>query len=286
MNKDKLRDPDSTSMEAGKSDLKFQIHQIIFESDTPAGKWFDVALLWMILSSVVIVVIETIPAIHANYLRQFMILEWIFTILFSIEYILRIYCVKKPAAYVFSFFGIIDLLALLPTYLSLFFVGSQYLLVIRSLRLLRVFRILKLTHFLSGQEVILKALKASRYKILVFLLSIVIIVTIVGALMYVVESPANPDFSSIPQGIYWAVTTLTTVGFGDITPITNLGRFLSTVVMILGYAIIAVPTGIISAEFMKPQVKLNSQVCRNCGCSDHEDDFGFCKKCGHALKEN
>lgn len=286
MNKDKLRDPDSTSMEAGKSDLKFQIHQIIFESDTPAGKWFDVALLWMILSSVVIVVIETIPAIHANYLRQFMILEWIFTILFSIEYILRIYCVKKPAAYVFSFFGIIDLLALLPTYLSLFFVGSQYLLVIRSLRLLRVFRILKLTHFLSGQEVILKALKASRYKILVFLLSIVIIVTIVGALMYVVESPANPDFSSIPQGIYWAVTTLTTVGFGDITPITNLGRFLSTVVMILGYAIIAVPTGIISAEFMKPQVKLNSQVCRNCGCSDHEDDSGFCKKCGHALKEN
>jgi voltage-gated potassium channel len=286
MNKDKPRSSDATSLEAGKSDLKYRIHQIIFESDTPAGKWFDVVLLIMILSSVLVVVIETIPAIHTNYLRQFMMLEWIFTILFSIEYILRIYCVKKPTAYVFSFFGVIDLLALLPTYLSLFFVGSQYLLVIRSLRLLRVFRILKLTQFLSGQEVILKALKASRYKILVFLLSITIIVTIVGAIMFVVESEANPDFSSIPQGIYWAVTTLTTVGFGDITPVTNLGKFLSTVVMILGYAIIAVPTGIISAEFMKPQVKLNSQVCRSCGYSNHDDDATFCKKCGHALKEN
>jgi len=273
-------------MGAGNSNLKFRIHQVIFESDTLAGKGFDVTLLIMILSSVVVVVIETIPAIHENYLRQFMMLEWTFTIVFTFEYILRIYCVKKPAAYVFSFFGIIDLLALLPTYLSLIFVGSQYLLVIRMLRFLRIFRILKLTHFLSGQEVILKALKASRYKILVFLLSIIIIVTIVGAIMFVVESESNPDFSSIPQGIYWAVTTLTTVGFGDITPITNIGKFLSTVVMILGYAIIAVPTGIISAEFMKPQVKLNSQVCRNCGYSNHDDDAVFCKKCGNSLNEN
>ncbi len=286
MNKRIPKSSESTSMDAGNSNLKFRIHQIIFESDTPAGKWFDVALLLMILSSVVVVVLETIPHFHTNYLRQFIMIEWLFTILFSLEYVLRIYCVKKPASYLFSFFGIIDLLALLPTYLSLIFVGSQYLLVIRLLRFLRIFRILKLTHFLSGQETILKALKASRFKILVFMLAIVIIVTIVGALMFVVEAESNPDFSSIPQGIYWAVTTLTTVGFGDITPVTNTGKFLSIVVMILGYAILAVPTGIISAEFMKPQVNLNSQVCRNCGFSYHDDDATFCKKCGHSLNEN
>lgn len=268
--------------------LKSQMHEIIFEADTPAGKNFDVALLILIIASVLAVVLESIPSLNARYLPVFRILEWAFTILFTIEYLLRIYAVKKPVAYLLSFYGIVDLLAILPTYLSLIFYGSQYLLVIRALRLLRVFRIFKLSHFLKGQEIIVKAIKASMPKILVFLTAIVIIVTIIGAMMYVVEAPYNPKFSSIPQGIYWAVTTLTTVGFGDITPITDVGKFLSVIVMILGYAIIAVPTGIFSAEMMRPSgssVSLNSQSCSNCGFSRHEDDAVFCKKCGASLKK-
>jgi voltage-gated potassium channel len=268
--------------------LKSRLHDIIFESDTKAGKNFDVVLLILIIASVFAVILESIPSLNARYLPVFQILEWAFTILFTIEYLLRIYAVKKPYAYMFSFFGVIDLLAILPTYLSLIFYGSQYLLVIRAVRLLRVFRIFKLSHFLKGQETIMRAIKASMPKILVFLTAIVIIVTIIGAMMYVVEAPYNPKFSSIPQGIYWAVTTLTTVGFGDITPITDLGKFLSVIVMILGYAIIAVPTGIFSAEMMRPSnasVPLNSQSCSNCGFSQHEDDAVFCKKCGASLKK-
>ncbi len=268
--------------------LKSRLHDIIFEADTPAGKSFDVMLLILIIASVLSVILESIPALNARYLPVFQVLEWTFTILFTIEYLLRIYAVKKPMAYMFSFFGVIDLLAILPTYLSLVFYGSQYLLVIRAVRLLRVFRIFKLSHFLKGQETIVRAIKASMPKILVFLTAIVIIVTIIGAMMYVVEAPYNPKFSSIPQGIYWAVTTLTTVGFGDITPITDLGKFLSVIVMIMGYAIIAVPTGIFSAEMMRPSsasVPLNSQSCRNCGFSHHEDDAVFCKKCGASLKK-
>lgn len=267
----------------GTGAVRKKLHEIIFESDTRAGKIFDVALLVLIIVSVIAVVIETIPAVNARYAGFFRTLEWIFTIIFTIEYLLRIYSVKKPSAYIFSFYGLVDLLAVIPTYLSLVFFGSQYLLVIRSLRLLRVFRIFKLSHFLKGQETIVSAIKASMPKILVFLTAIVIIVIIIGAIMYAVESPYNDKFSSIPQGIYWAVTTLTTVGFGDITPVTGLGRFLSVIVMILGYAIIAVPTGIISAEFVKPSVPLNSQVCSNCGYSKHEDDAKFCKNCGASL---
>lgn len=262
-----------------------KLHSVIFESDTRAGKNFDVALLILIVTSVFAVVIESVPAINSRYLNILQILEWIFTILFTIEYLLRIYAVKKPIAYVFSFFGIIDLLAILPTYLSLLFYGSQYLLVIRAVRLLRVFRIFKLAHFLKGQETIMRAIKASMPKILVFLSAIVIIVTIVGALMYVIEAPYNPKFSSIPQGIYWAVTTLTTVGFGDITPITGLGKFFSVIVMIMGYAIIAVPTGIISAEMVNPTIHLNTQVCSHCGFNKHADDAKFCIKCGTHLEK-
>ena len=196
---------------------------------------------------------------------------------------MRIYAVKKPSAYIFSFYGLVDLVAVLPTYLSLVLGGSQYLLVIRALRLLRVFRIFKLSHFLKGQETITNAMKASLPKILVFLTAIVIIVIIIGALMYFIESPYNDQYSSIPQGIYWAVSTLTTVGFGDITPVTALGKFFSMIVMIMGYAIIAVPTGIISAEFVKPSISLNSQTCRNCGYSKHEDDAKYCQNCGASL---
>jgi voltage-gated potassium channel len=265
--------------------LRVRLHEIIFEADTAAGKNFDVALLILIVASVLAVVIESIPTVNARYLHIFQILEWVFTILFTIEYLLRIYSVRKPVAYMLSFYGVVDLLSILPTYLSLIFYGSQYLLVIRALRLLRVFRIFKLSHFLKGQEIIMRAIKASMPKILVFLTAIVIIVTIIGALMYVVEAPYNPKFSSIPQGIYWAVTTLTTVGFGDITPITDLGKFFSVIVMIMGYAIIAVPTGILSAEMVKTSVALNTQVCSHCGFDKHEDDAVFCKKCGASLKK-
>jgi voltage-gated potassium channel len=266
----------------GKS-FKTTLHEIIFESDTKAGKMFDVALLFLIIASVLVVIIESIPLVHARYFDLFTAIEWTFTILFTIEYLLRIYAVKKPVSYVFSFFGIIDLLAILPTYLSLLFYGSQYLLVIRAVRLLRVFRIFKLSHFLKGQETLTRALKTSLPKILVFLASILVIVIIVGAIMYIVEGPFNPKFSSIPDGIYWAITTLTTVGFGDITPITPLGRFLSSIVMIMGYGIIAVPTGIISAEMIHPTITLNSQICDYCGFDRHDDDAAFCKKCGTAL---
>ena len=265
--------------------LKIKLHKVIFESDTEAGKIFDVTLLLLIVLSVCVVVLETIPAVNARYLQLFRTIEWIFTIIFSIEYLLRIYSVRKPRAYIFSFYGIVDLLAVIPTYLSLLYFGSQHLLVIRALRLLRVFRIFKLSHFLKGQDTITSAIRASLPKILVFLTFIIIIVTIIGTVMYAVESPYNPKFSSIPQGIYWAVTTLTTVGFGDITPVTGLGRFLSVVVMIMGYGILAVPTGIISAEMVRSAAPLNSQVCNNCGFSRHEDDAKYCKKCGVSLHE-
>ena len=264
-------------------DFRIKLHEIIFESDTRAGRNFDIALLFLILTSVFAVVIETIPSISARYGEYFRILEWMFTIVFTIEYLLRIYTVRKPAAYIFSFYGMVDLLAVIPTYLSLVFFGSQYFLVIRALRLLRVFRIFKLSHYLKGQDTIMRAIKASLPKILVFVTTIIILVIIIGAVMYVVESPYNNKFSSIPQGIYWAVTTLTTVGFGDITPITSLGKFLSVIVMIMGYGIIAVPTGILSAELVNPTVNLNSQVCRNCGHNSHDDDAIFCKKCGASL---
>ena len=266
-----------------KGALSIKLHEIIFESDTRAGKNFDVALLILIILSVIAVVLETIPTVNAHYLNLFRTIEWIFTIIFTIEYLLRIYAVRKPSAYIFSFYGLVDLLAVIPTYLSLVFFGSQYLLVIRALRLLRVFRIFKLSHFLKGQETIMSAIRASLPKILVFLTAIVIIVIIIGAVMYAVESPYNNQFSSIPEGIYWAVTTLTTVGFGDITPVTGLGKFLSVIVMIMGYSIIAVPTGILTAEFAKPLVHLNSQVCRNCGFNKHEDDAKYCKNCGASL---
>lgn len=262
---------------------KQRIHEIIFESDTAAGKLFDVVLLLLIFTSVILVVIESIPTMHLRFLNEFAILEWIITIIFSLEYFFRIYSVKKPKGYIFSFYGIIDLLAIVPSYLSLFLVGTHYLMVIRAFRLLRIFRILKLSQFLKGQEVIVVALKTSRHKIFVFLLTLMVIVTIIGSAMYVIEGPYNSNFSSIPQGIYWAVTTLTTVGFGDITPITNMGKFLSTIVMILGYSIIAVPTGIISSELMKSTVSLNSQSCSNCGYSRHDDDALFCKICGNSL---
>ncbi|MCP3929204.1 MAG: ion transporter [Bacteroidetes bacterium] len=266
---------------------KEKIHEIIFEADTPAGKFFDVALLITIVASVLVVMLESTDTLQRNYKEFFTILEWIFTIIFTIEYILRLYCVYRPMKYAVSFFGIIDLLAILPTYLSLFIIGTQYLLVIRALRLLRVFRIFKLGHYMKEGAIIVNALKASRTKITVFLFFVLLMVTIIGSLMYLVEGGQNEDFDNIPRSIYWSIVTLTTVGYGDITPQTNLGQFLSSFVMIIGYAVIAVPTGIVSAEFAakKRELSTSTQACRFCGSEGHDNDAKHCKYCGEILDE-
>ena len=261
-----------------------RLHEIIFEADTPAGKALDVALLIMILLSVAVVMLESIAELNRLYHQWFLMLEWTFTILFTLEYLLRLYSIRRPWWYAASFFGVIDLLAIIPTYLSLFIAGTHYLIVIRALRLLRVFRIFKLGHFMKEGFIIIKAIQASRAKIFVFLSFITVLVLIIGSVMYLVEGGSNPGFSSIPRSIYWSIVTLTTVGFGDITPQTGLGQFLSAIVMILGYAVIAVPTGIVSAEFIQqarsPQ---NTQACQYCGREGHADDARYCKYCGHAL---
>jgi voltage-gated potassium channel len=260
------------------------LHEVIFEADTPAGKAFDVLLLVMILLSVFVVILESMPNLQERYSSLFFYLEWGFTILFTIEYVLRLYSVRRPLKYAASFFGVVDLLAIIPTYLSLFIAGTQYLVVIRALRLLRVFRIFKLGHYLKESRVILESMRASRNKIFVFLFFVMVMVIIIGAVMYLVEGGTNPGFSSIPKSIYWAIVTLTTVGFGDIVPHTEFGQFLSAVVMIIGYAVIAVPTGIVSAEFIQQgQSHNNTQACRFCGKEGHDDDARHCKYCGEIL---
>lgn len=266
--------------------LKKRLHEIIFEADTPAGKWFDIVLLALIVMSVITVSLETVPEFSAKYAALLTTLEWIFTILFTAEYFMRIYTVKTPTKYMTSFFGLVDLFSILPTYLSIFIYGTQSLVIIRALRLLRVFRIFKMGHYMKQGEVILTAVKASAAKIMVFLYFIVLMVCIFGAVMYLVEGDTNPGFDSIPRSIYWSIVTLTTVGFGDITPKTNLGQFLSAILMILGYAVIAVPTGIVSSEMIKtnePEEEISTQHCPNCGFERHDHDANFCKKCGHGL---
>ena len=266
--------------------VKERLHEIIFEADTPAGKIFDVALLIAISASVLLVMLESVGSIQVRFSREFYVVEWLFTIFFTIEYLLRLYSVYRPWKYATSFFGVIDLLAIIPTYLSVFIIGSHYFLVIRALRLLRVFRIFKLGHFLVEGSLIIRALRASRAKITVFLTFVLLLVIIIGSVMYLVEGGFNPSFSSIPRSIYWAIVTLTTVGYGDITPVTNLGQFLSAAVMILGYGILAVPTGIVSAEFSREgQAPTNTQACRYCGREGHDDDAVHCKYCGEKLNE-
>lgn len=262
-----------------------KIHEIIFEADTPLGKWFDIILLICIVGSVAAVMLESVPSIDAKYHLIFEFFEWGFTIFFTIEYILRLYAVYRPMKYALSFFGIIDLLSILPSYLSFFLLHSESLMVLRALRLLRVFRIFKLTSFVSESFVIIRALKASRKKIFVFLFFIILMTIIMGSVMYLIEGHES-GFDSIPRGIYWAVVTLTTVGYGDISPQTNLGQFLAGIVMILGYAVIAVPTGIVTAEFANENNKAaqtNTQACRYCATEGHDDDALFCKNCGEEL---
>jgi voltage-gated potassium channel len=271
--------------ESTNEQLKAKIHEVIFEADSPLGKKFDVWLMIFIVASVIVVMLETVGDLGERFHFLFYTLEWIFTIFFTIEYILRLYCVFKPIKYATSFFGVIDLLAILPTYVSLFVAGTQYLIVIRALRLLRVFRIFKMIGFVSQGQVILKALQASRQKIAVFLFFILLMVTILGSIMYLVEGGRESGFDSIPRAIYWAIVTLTTVGYGDISPTTSLGQFFAAIVMIMGYSVIAVPTGIVSAEFIRSvNENANTQSCRYCTKEGHDDDAEYCKYCGESLK--
>jgi len=255
-----------------------QLYEIIFEADTPTGKIFDIILLVVILISVALVMLESVPSIQANH-RQFLKLsEWIITIIFTLEYALRLLIVRKPWRYVFSFYGIIDFLSVIPTYLGLIITGSHNLMVIRVLRLLRIFRILKLTRYTHAGRTLAKAMWASREKISVFIFFVIILVIVVGTIMYLIEGEEH-GFNSIPHSIYWAIVTLTTVGYGDISPQTSVGQFFASVVMIMGYAIIAVPTGIVTAEIIRP-TKNNTQVCPDCLHDMHDDDAKYCKKCG------
>lgn len=277
---------------SNKNSWRSKLHEIIYEADTPMGKFFDVILLVLILLSIVLVMLESIHEFDLKYHRLLYIGEWVITIFFTIEYIARVITVKKPTSYIFSFYGIIDFLSTIPLYLSFLLAGSSFLLSVRAFRLLRVFRILKITRYIGEATKLKKALINSRIKIFVFLFAVIIISVIAGTLMYIIEGPEH-GFTSIPTSVYWCIVTLTTVGFGDIAPTTPLGQLLATVIMILGYGIIAVPTGIVSAEYSKNMGKLdvlgkdyvhvNTQACPNCGAQRHRDDSKYCHKCGEEL---
>ena len=274
------------SKQKSNSSWRNQLHEIIYEADTPAGKFFDLSLLVVILLSIVLVMLESIEPIGTKYALIFNILEWIITVLFSLEYIARIVCVKKPRAYIFSFYGIVDFLSTVPKYISLFVVGTNSLLALRALRLLRVFRILKLTRFIGESTNFGIALKRSKIKIAVFLSFVLVLCIILGTVMYLVEGDKNSGFTSIPRSVYWAIVTLTTVGYGDIAPISALGQFIASLIMILGYGIIAIPTGIVTSEMSRKERKnipRNTQSCSSCTESSHADDAQFCHKCGFPL---
>lgn len=264
---------------------KDKLHEVIYEADTKEGKLFDVILLIAILASIVLVMLESVNSINSSYGFLLNIFEWIITILFSFEYVLRIISIKKPLKYMFSFYGIIDFFSTIPKYLSLIFIGSHHFAALRALRLLRVFRILKLTRFIGASNKLLIALKASRAKIAVFLFFILILCVILGAIMYMIEGEEN-GFTSIPKSIYWAIVTMTTVGYGDIAPQTAFGQFIASIIMILGYGIIAIPTGIVSSEITKTHantIDINTQSCTNCATEDHKDNSEFCYNCGSNL---
>ncbi len=261
-----------------------RLHDVIYESNTTAGKTFDIALLLLIIASIGVVMLDSVESYNQRYGHLFFILEITFTILFTIEYILRLVCIKKPLLYMISFLGIIDLLAIIPGYLSIFFVGAQSLLVLRALRLLRIFRIFKLTHFLSEMNFLGTAIRGSLKKITIFMLIVITLVIILGSVMYLVEKDQNSAFQSIPDSVYWAIVTITTVGYGDISPITPQGKLVASLIMLMGYGIIAVPTGIITTEMaMAARRKEKNETCPHCGKEGHDYDARFCKSCGGAL---
>ncbi|MDX5321579.1 MAG: ion transporter [Bacteroidota bacterium] len=263
--------------------MKKRIYEIIFEADTPEGKFFDLALLATILVSIIVVVLDSVDQFHTQFHTLFSILEWAVTILFILEYLARIWVVDKPWKYIFSFYGLIDLFSLLPTLLGLFIgPGGSSLMVIRMLRFLRIFRVLKMSQYSRAGRMIIRAIGQSKEKLFVFILFVVSLATIIGTLMYLIEGEAS-GFKDIPTSIYWAIVTLTTVGYGDISPATGVGQFLSSVVMLLGYAIIAVPTGIVTAGVLKEKHRMNTQVCSKCLLDQHDDDAHYCKRCGDRL---
>ena len=265
--------------------LKLKLYEIVFEADTPAGRKFDIFLFIAILISVIVVMLESIESVREKYSYLLRLIEWCFTILFSLEYIVRIFIVNHKSKYVFSFYGIIDLLAILPTYLGLFLpVTSHSLAIIRLLRLLRIFRILKLPRYITESQALMRALISSKQKIGVFFFFVLILVIILGTIMYIVENQ-DSGFTSIPQSIYWAIVTLTTVGYGDMAPVTDLGKFIASLVMIIGYAIIAVPTGIITSELTKrhKDTIITTVVCQECLKEGHEPDAVHCKYCGSKI---
>lgn len=262
-----------------------RLHEIIFEADTRAGRLFDLALIWLILLSVATVILESVRHVREQYGELLYALEWLFTLLFTVEYVLRLLSVRHPLRYATSFFGVVDLLAIIPTYLSILVPGSQYLLVIRILRLLRVFRLFKLSEYVTEADILRHALRASRRKISVFLSAVMLLVVIIGAFMYVIEGEEH-GFTSIPVSIYWAIVTLTTVGYGDLSPRTPFGQMLASIVMIIGYGIIAVPTGIVSVELahaVRVQQEVSRQSCPACGAEGHDPDAICCKYCGATL---
>ena len=266
------------------SGFRLKVYTIIFEADTRAGRWFDLALIAVILASVAVVILDSIASVHARYQALFGVLEWVFTLAFTLEYAARLACVQRPLGYARSVFGIIDLLAVLPTYLAAFVPGLHALIDVRVLRLLRLFRILKLTEYVHEFGALGRALAASRRKILVFMAFVMLVVLIMGTLMYVVEGPAH-GYTSIPVGVYWAITTMTTVGFGDITPQTDLGRMIASLMMLLGWGTLAVPTGIVSAEFtaLRTVHEPTTRTCHECLSEGHSPAARFCSDCGARL---
>ena len=265
------------------SKWRSKLHEVIFEAETRSGKIFDIGLFIAILCSVLVVMLDSTKQINITYGKILFTLEWIFTLLFTVEYLLRLLCVGRPVKYAKSFFGIIDLLAFLPTYFSLLLPGSQYFMVIRILRVLRIFRVLKLVQFLREARLLIRALRASGRKIAVFLFVVLTMVIIFGSLMYIIEGEEN-GFTSIPVSIYWAIVTLTTVGYGDISPNTGLGQTVAAIVMILGYSIIAVPTGIVSVEIGRAYKEaVSTEACPQCAAEGHDPDADYCKYCGSHL---
>ena len=269
--------------------IRVKLYQIIFGTSSKGGRLFDIVLLYTILISLIVVMLESVPSINENHGSLLRLSEWMLTFLFTVEYILRIYASPKPSLYIKSFLGIVDFISFFPTYLIFLFPGLHILVAFRVVRLLRVFRILKLQRYIKELKVISRSLIASKYKISVFMLAVLSVVIVLGTLMYLIEGPEN-GFTSIPESIYWAVVTITTVGYGDIAPITFAGKLLATILMLTGYSIIAVPTGIITVEFSKQsQAEESRRICSNCSSENHDVDSLFCKYCGSRLdilKEN
>lgn len=272
-----------TELPIEEQNWRSKLHEVIFEADTLAGRAFDLVLILSISLSVLAVVLDSVASVHDRWGQILFFAEWAFTILFTIEYILRIVSVKQPKRYIFSFFGLVDLLAIIPTYLSVIIPGSQYLLVIRILRVLRIFRVLKLATYIGEAKLLTTALRHSRRKITVFLFTVITMVIILGSLMYLIEGEQS-GFTSIPQAVYWAIVTLTTVGYGDISPGTPFGKILAAIIMIMGYGIIAVPTGIVTVELSRASAKgVTAIACESCSGEGHDPDAVHCKHCGAKL---